>query len=303
MEHLWSRGGLSWYELGRRVWRESAEDEVFGMAARLAFYHFLAFFPVLLLFLALIVHLAGTGKQIQDTLTDSLNQLLPGQSFTLVQSILEGFKQAVRARAGVWAAILGAVWASVNGTWAMMTGLNMAYEVKEDRPLWKRTLLALALTITLATMGVTALLLILYGSRIGHLVWHQSPAHDVIWRLVQWAVICGLLLTAFAVLYRFAPNMKDRQWQWSTPGAVIALFLWTGCAVLLRVYFEHTHSYERLYGPLANVAMLLMWLYLTSASILIGGEMNSEIEKAATGRPDGHPGAEEARKGAVAQAR
>jgi membrane protein len=123
----------------------------------------------------------------------------------------------------------------------------------------------------------------------------------VVWRLVQWAVICVLLLTAFAILYRFAPNMKDRQLQWSTPGAVLALLLWIGCALALRVYFQHTHSYERLYGSLADVAMLLMWLYLTSASILIGGEINSEIEKAAKGHPVENPGAEEARKGVVAK--
>ncbi len=289
MERLWSRGGLSWLELAKRTWHESWEDEVFGLAARLAFYHFLALFPVLLLVLVLLLKLSGPGSQLRDTLTDSLGQLLPQQASQLVSSMIRQLNQTAGLGAGVWWAILGSAWAAVNGTWALMTGLNMAYEVTEKRRWWKLLVLALVLTVCLAVMGFIALALILYGSRAAQLIGPDIgiTAHaPLLWRLVQWPVIIVLLLTSFALLYRFAPNLSDREWQWSTPGAALALVLWVGSAFLLKAYFEYSRSYERMYGTLANVAILLMWLYFTSAAILIGGEMNSEIEKAAGHRAE-----------------
>ena len=98
---------------------------------------------------------------------------------------------------------------------------------------------------------------------------------------MRWPVIVLLLLTAFAVLYRFGPNLSDRKWQWSTPGAVLAVILWIAATLLARLYFAYSRSYEEIYGHLASVSIFLMWLYLTNGAIVIGGELNSEIEKAA----------------------
>jgi membrane protein len=107
---------------------------------------------------------------------------------------------------------------------------------------------------------------------------------------MQWSVIVILLLFSFAVLYRFGPNLKDRRWQWSIPGAAVAVTLWVPSTLLLRLYQEHFGS-SRIYGRLNAVATLLLWLYLTGAAIFIGGEANSEIEKAAAGSRS--PGREE----------
>ncbi|MBV8808846.1 MAG: YihY/virulence factor BrkB family protein [Acidobacteriaceae bacterium] len=283
MDALWTLGGLSWRDLVRRVWNESWEDEVFGVAARLAFYHFLAIFPVLLLFLLLLLKLSGPGSEMRHALVDSFGQLLPDRASFLIDATVKDLGRTAAMGFSIWSAIVGAAWAAVNGTWALMTGLNMAYEVKEKRPWWHLAGLALVLTIALAVLCFFALGLILYGSRAADFV---SPRIGIathpgfFWRVIQWAVIVILLLIAFALLYRFAPNLPDREWQWSTPGAVVALALWISSALLLRAYFAHFHSYELIYGNLANVAMFLIWLYVTSAAILIGGELNSQIEKA-----------------------
>ena len=122
----------------------------------------------------------------------------------------------------------------------------------------------------------------LYGGRLGttinhHLGWH---AHSASWRIMQWSVIVMLLFLSFASLYRFAPNLRDQRWEWSTPGAVVATSLWAGSTLLLRTYL-HFSSFQTIYGGLGAVVTLLLWLYLTSAAIFIGGEVNSEIEKAA----------------------
>lgn len=112
-----------------------------------------------------------------------------------------------------------------------------------------------------------------------HLELHAQSA--LLWRMIQWPLIAMLLLFSFASIYRFGPNLKDRRWQWSVPGAVLATGLWVVSTVLLRVYDEQSSSYQRIYGSLKPAVVLLLWLYFTSAAILIGGEANSEIEKAA----------------------
>jgi membrane protein len=291
---LWSRGGLSWRELVWRTSRESWQDEVFGQAARLAFYHFLALFPALLLLLFLLVKVSSSPHDFRETLVNSLRQFLPDPAFVLVSGMIQELNGKAHFGGAFISGILGSLWASVNGTWAIMSGLNTAYEVREQRAAWKLAALAISLTLALSSIGIISLTLLFYGAHIVGAVAPSVhlPSRTLILLIVfRWAVIIVLLLTAFAILYRFAPNLSDRQWQWSTPGAALALVLWIAASLLLRLYFGHWHSYEEIYGHLAPVCMLLMWLYLTSAAILIGGEMNSEIEKAtrAKAKPEREP--------------
>jgi len=272
VKNLWSLGGLSWRELVMRTWHETWEDEVFGQAGRLAFYHFLAIFPCLLLLFFLLSHFPTAETRLRSTLVESLDRLLPQQSSALLESMIGQLRDTAHTGAvRWWSAGAGAVWAAVNGTWAVMAGLNIAYEVKEERPLWKVLAIAIALTVSLAILFLIALTLVVYVSQ-----W--LPALGV--RLVQWPILAALLLVAFALFYRFGPNLKDRRWQWSTPGAAAALVLWLSAAGLMRLYSAHFHSYGVIYKQLNGAATLLLWFYFTSAGVLIGGEMNSEIEKA-----------------------
>ncbi len=293
MVNLWTFGGLSWRDLALRTWRESWEDAVFGQAARLAFYHFLAIFPSMLLLFFLLVKFPEAGSQLRATLSGALSALLPSQAAAVMQSTVERLNATAMAGMGVLTAGLGAAWAAINGTWALMGALNTAYEVKEQRPLWKEVGTALLLTFAVAVIFVLALGVVTYGARAASAVQHPAAAHGpllVLARYLQWPVLAALLLSAFALFYRFGPNLEDREWQWSTPGAVVALILWFVATWLVHLYFDRVHSYHVVYGPLEGVAMLLLWLYFTSAAILIGGEMNSEIEKAAEGkrRPERH---------------
>jgi membrane protein len=290
MAGLWSLRGLSWRELAERTCRRSWEDEVFGQAARLAFYYFLGIFPALLLLLVLLRTFAGTGSDLRNTLLDSIQQIVPQDASALIAKTTgELNARAAIGASAVWA-VLSSAWAILNGTWAMMSGLNKAYEVKEERPWWRILTIAFGLTISLGIMGLTALLAMLYGSRAGATISHHLGLHTpaVSWRIMQWLVIAILLLFSFASVYRFGPNLKDRRWQWSTPGAVVAIALWVSSTLLLRISQEHFSSSQRIYEGLKPVATLLLWLYLTGAAIFIGGEANSEIEKAAAeaGHPD-----------------
>jgi len=165
----------------------------------------------------------------------------------------------------------------------MMAGLNKAYQVKEDRQWWRIIVIAFGLTASLGTMGLIALGLIFYGSRAGAVIGRHL---DVVapWSFllgfIQWPAIIILLFVSIASLYRFGPNVNGQRWRWSTPGAAVATVLWIASTVLLRTYQEHFGSSQRIYGALNPVVTLLLWLYFTGAAILIGGEANSEIEKA-----------------------
>ncbi|MGH9448808.1 MAG: YihY/virulence factor BrkB family protein, partial [Terriglobia bacterium] len=206
------------------------------------------------------------------------------EAAALVVKTIQQLSATVVLGAGAIVAGLGAVWGALNGTWAMMTGLNKAYEVGEERPWWRLLTITFGLTISLSILGLVALTAILYSNRAWNIIGQHLGApvpFEFLWHILQWGVIVILLLLSFAILYRFGPSLEDREWQWSTPGAVIAIALWVTFTLLLRIYQEHISSSHRIYGGLNAVAILLLWLYLTGAAIFIGGEANSEIEKAA----------------------
>jgi membrane protein len=171
----------------------------------------------------------------------------------------------------------------LNGTWAIIYGLNTAYEVEEHRTWWELAITIMGLTLSLAVAGSIAVFLIFCSAYL------QAYLHDgaIAIRLLEWLVLAASLSFSFAVLYRFAPNLRDHEWRWSTPGALCALVLWIGATLFTRFYFEHVNDYARSYGHLNSVVMLLLWLYVTNGAILLGGEMNSEIEKAVAERPNG----------------
>ena len=155
------------------------------------------------------------------------------------------------------------------------------------------------LTISLSVLYVIALAAIAYGDPAGNIVGQhlRRPAlFGFFWRVVQWSVIVVLLLFSFTLIYRFGPNLRNRRWQWSIPGAVVAVALWVGFTLLLRMYQEHFSS-SRIYGGLNAVTVLLMWLYITGAATFIGGEANSEIEKAAVAAHSDVKGVGERRRG------
>jgi membrane protein len=277
MAGMWTLGGLRFRELLRRTARESWEDEVFGQAARLAFYHFIAIFPGLLAVLMLLARMAGTGTAMRSVLATSFWQLLPAQAAALVTGAIVDLDANVRGRGVlVGVAAASAVWAGVNACWAMMVGLNTAYETAEDRAWWKIGRTAVGLGAAVLGLTLEALLATHYAG----VAVERAVGRGTLMTLADWTAIAGILLIVLAVFYRFGPNLRRREWRWATPGATFAAVLWICATLAARQYFDHFSSYSRIYGRAAAATMLLMWLYVTNAAVLIGAEMNSEIEKA-----------------------
>lgn len=276
MHRLWSLGGLSPFELIRRTARESWEDAVFGQGGRMAFYQFLAFFPSIVVFLVIGEHIPHLIDYSRTALHDFSSQLFPEQVAQLLQNTLEQHNERTIEGSRLMFTVAGALWAALNATWAMIYGLNRAYEVTEDRPLWEMAVTIIGLTVAMALTGCIAVFVIFFS--------RQLQTGTVLARVIEWLVLLAAMSCVFALLYRFAVNVPDHEWRWSTPGAAVALLLWVAATFAARIYFGHINDYSRAYGHLNGVVMLLLWLYVTNGAILIGGEMNSEIEKAASHR-------------------
>ncbi len=277
MRSLWTLGGLSLPDLLRRTARESWQDSVFGQGGRMAFYQFLAIFPALAISVAIAAHIPHLIDHLRQLQQEVGGQILPGAVSRLFATMVEQHAARIPRGAPILLTCAGALWAALNGTWAMIYGLNRAYEVKEQRSIWELGLTIVGLTFTLAVIGIIAIFVIFFSKRLEA----QLSAAGIASRIVDWVVLAATLLIAFAVLYRFAPSLPDHEWRWSTPGAVFALILWAASTFVARAYFDRVNDYSGSYGHLNGVAMLLLWLYVCNGAILIGGEMNSEIEKTA----------------------
>lgn len=256
----------------------------------MAFYHFLAIFPSLLVFFAVGARIPHFGPHLRGALGQLSTQVLPQPVASLFGEMIDELNKGTAWGVQLITVGVGAIWAALNGTWAMVYGLDNAYEVEERRSWWNLSVTIVGLTITLAIAGAIAVFLIFCSGYI------QAEIHGgaIALRILEWMVVAATLSFSFAILYRFAPSVRDHEWRWSTPGAVCAVVLWIGSTLVARFYFEHVNNYSRSYGHLNSVVMLLLWLYVTNGAILIGGEMNSEIEKAGSGRgKNGEPAAED----------
>jgi len=252
----------------------------------MAFYHFLAIFPALLVLLKISARVPQLGNEMKYLLQDLSSQMLSGQLSRFFQQMMQELNQHIPSGIPLISVCAGALWAALNGTWAMIFGLNKAYEVEEHRSWREMAVTIVGLTLSLAVTGTIALFVMFYGARI------QGGIHRgaIAIRVLEWLVVAASLFLSFAVLYRFAPNLREHEWRSSTPGAVCALILWIGSTFGARFYFNHVDNYSRSYGHLNGAVMLLLWLYVTNGAILIGGEMNSEIAKAVGERRKGPAG-------------
>jgi membrane protein len=288
----WKLGGLTPWQLGKRVYRRFDEDEVLTRSAALAYYFISALFPMLF-FLVAVLGFFAQSRDLQSSLFDYAGRVMPPDAFSLLQKTL----REIAVNTSGTKLIVGlalALWSGSAGIRSVMDALNHCYRVNESRPYWKRVLSSIALTICISALTVVALVIVLYGADIARFVGAQTGLSAVtvtIWQIAQYAVAFFFVVSALALIYYWTPDMEQK-WEWITPGSLIGVVLWSGVSVLFRVYLHYFNSYGRTYGSLGAVIVLLFWLYITAMAMLIGGEINSEIEDAAAKR--GHPEAKEA---------
>lgn len=274
--------GLGPRDLARRIWARVEADDVLTHAAAMSFFMAFALFPAFLFVVALVglLPLAGT----LDSLLSYTRQVLPREAASLVEKTLTQLRQGastplVSLGAGV------ALWAASSGMVSVINALNVAYRVGEPRPWWKRRLVAVALTVGLTTFTVTALVLVVFGGWLGTAIaaiLGLGSLFTTAWPFLHWLAVVGCVTLGVGIVYRFAPA-RPLSSRGLGPGAVFAVLAWLVASLGLRLYVAYFGNYNATYGSIAGMILLMLWLYMSNVTLLVGAEINSVIEEAGRG--------------------
>ena len=248
------------------------------MAAALAYYFILSLFPALILLSAVVAYLP-----VPDLFNQALALLarfLPADAMGLVQRVLADVISPNKATF-LSLGILGTLWAASGGFAAMIEALNIAYDVRDDRPFWKTRPLAVGLAFLTGALLLIALSVMVVGPRFGE--WlaarvHLSGLFVLLWPFIHWTIALGFTVLAVEALYFLAPNVKQRL-RATLPGAVVSVGCWITLSYLLGLYFRHFGNFNKTYGTLGAAVALMVWLYWTGFAMLVGAELNEELAK------------------------
>ncbi len=287
MRSLWHLGGLSWPKLAIRAYRQAMRDQLLGRAAELSYFFLFSVFPLLLFLTTLLGYVARGNDELRRELFSWLATVSPSTAITqLLQDTVDSISDA-RGGGKLSVGLIAAVWVASNGMLAIGRTLNTACGLRETRPFWLRRLHSVALVGVFAFFVVAALALVFFGEWIAEWIAGAlglGGGFAWIWSVTQWGVVIVFVVLAFDMVYNYAPNLARRHHVWITPGASIGVGLWLAVSFGLRLYLTEFPRYEgKVYGSLGAIILMLLWFYLTAASILVGGEINSEIAVAARG--------------------
>ncbi|AFL87145.1 putative membrane protein [Terriglobus roseus DSM 18391] len=279
---MWDLQGVPVLEVAKRTWTGIDEDNLFGRASQLAYSFFSAIFPALIAMSSLMGLIAQSSGKLYYELLGKIGQLIPPTAFALVTDTFQKTTSA-STTGKVTFGLLFALFSASVGISAIQDTLNSVYNVKETRPFWKARLQAMGLTLMVAALVIVALLTLFTGDwAANHMegLFRGAYVLAMVFRVCYWAIACLLMVLSFEVMYYFCPDVQNRKWRWFTPGGCVGLLGWVVGSIGLRIYLHYFNSYSVTYGSLGAVIILLLWFYLTGAMILLGGEVNSEIEHA-----------------------
>jgi membrane protein len=278
-----------WRDILWRVWAQVGEDNISIVAAGVAFYVLLALFPAITAFVSLF-GLFADPDQVQAQFAN-LKGIIPDDAWSLLNDQLTAVASARPASLGISAvvALVIALWSAGAGVRAMMTALNIAYNEHEKRGSFRFYATAFLFTIGLALLGMVALGVIVIVPVLLSLIDLGGIAQALV-RLVPWLVLAAFVAIALGVLYRYGPSRSEPKARWVSSGAILATALWIGASLLFTIYVANFGSYNETYGALGAVVILLMWLWISAFIVLLGAEVNAEMEHqterdTTTGRP------------------
>jgi membrane protein len=285
LQSLWNLEGVPAKVIAKNTWDAIFEDNLLGRSAELGFYFLFALFPTLFTACSILGLAARSAFHIYENLLQYLSIVAPPSALGTVR---EAFNQTTAAASSgkLTFGLVAALWSASVGFVAIQESLNVVYRVKETRPYWKARLSAIGITFVLSvviTLMLASLLAADFFARLAHRhIYHHLL--DVLaagsLRTLGWLVATGFLSLLFALIYYFGPDVKVSRWRWLTPGSAMGMVGWLVASLGLRVYVHYFNNYSATYGSLGTVIILLTWFYLSGLMLLLGGEINSEIEAA-----------------------
>jgi membrane protein len=267
-----------WWDITRRVLSQMKEDRLSIVAAGVAFYGLLAVFPALIALVA-IYGLAFDPAQVEEQMA-SLSGMLPPDAREILLASLHDLTQTDRSALGAGAigGIVLALWSASSGMRTLMEALNVAYDEEESRGFIRFYGTALLLTLGAIVGAIVGIAIVVALPVVANFLGLGTALEGVI-AVARWPIFAAVLMIGLAIAYRFGPSRRQPRWRWVSPGAVVAMALWIIGSVLFSLYVTRFASYNETYGSFGAVVILLMWFLLSSYAVLVGAELNAEMER------------------------
>jgi membrane protein len=283
---LWTLGGLSAWQLVKNVVRSGDRDDLLGSASGLAFNSLLALFPLFLFLLTMFGLFASHSGQLENSLLSFCADFLPPEAYELLSKVV-GELETNSSGGKLAFGIVAGLWFAGGGMTSMISTLNIAYGVRETRPWVVVRAIALGLTLAISFLLLSALFIVLLGGSF--MDWAGREVHLSSWvvaafKSLQWPGAILFVIASFSLIYSFGPNFEHRVRHWVTPGSVFGVLIWFIASSGFRIYLHFFNTYSATYGSLGALMILVVWLYVSGLAVLIGGEINAEIERASTVR-------------------
>jgi membrane protein len=270
----------AWGGVLKRTLGEFSEDNLTDWAAALTYYGILSIFPALI---ALVSILGLIGQSATKPLLTNLGSFAPGPAHQILANALNGLTQS-RGSAGLLfvVGLVGAFWSASGYIGAFIRASNRIWDVEEGRPIWKTVPLRLAITVfMLALLAVSAIAVVLTGplaDRAGKLIGIGGAAVTA-WDIAKWPVLILVVSLMFSILYYASPNVRHPGFRWLTAGGILAVVIWIVASGAFALYVAAFSSYNKTYGSLGAIIIFLVWLWLSNVAVLLGAELNAEIER------------------------
>jgi membrane protein len=266
-----------WWQVVQRVWTESSRDNLSVVAAGCAFYALFAIFPALTALISLYGLTADPG--VVEKQFDILSAILPPQAYEMVSDQIHRIADTSNRTLG-WSLVVSlliALWSVNNGTQAVFAALNIAYEEPERRSLLQFYLSAFTFTIIGILGGVLVLFALVYVPLLFRSTGYSSAFEWVV-RIARWPVLAVVVLCLLSLVYRYGPCRRNAKWRWVSVGSLFATFVWLLASAGFSYYVANFANYDEMYGSLGAVIILLFWLYISFYIVLLGAEINAELE-------------------------
>jgi membrane protein len=273
------RAGSLW-DVVKRTVQEFREDNLTDWAAALTYYGILSIFPALIVFVSVI---GLIGAPVTEPLLDNIGAFAPSEAKDILVKAVQGLEES-RGGAGLLAivGIAGALWAASGYVAAFIRAANVVWDVEEGRPVWKTLPLRIGVTaVLIVLLAVSALIVVFTGplaERAGDVI-GVSDVVVTVWDIAKWPILILLVALMLAILYYAAPNVRQPGFRWITPGSILAVAVWIVASAAFALYVANFGSYNKTYGSLGAVIIFLVWLWLTNVAVLLGAELNAELER------------------------
>lgn len=277
---------IGWVEFGRRVWQQIQEDNIFTWASALAYSWLFAVFPFLIFLMSLVPYLpAGLKDHASEEVHELIYEAMPGPAADTVWPNIQPALENVLTQKRRWLIYLGlltSMWAASGGMKATMVALDRCYDLPTGRTFWKQRLLALILTLVATVLVLSVMALLPIGTAVRKWVVARGlvdprSAALITFDVARWSLAIIFMILVLAIIYHFGVNVRHR-FHWLTPGALFCLIAWILQGLALRIYVAKFGHYDKTYGAVGGVAVMLLLFYLDAVALMIGAEINSEID-------------------------